>query len=51
MKPKQKNTKNKHIQIRVTEDQHRGISAYAKSKDKKISEILVEYLDKVIKEV
>jgi len=48
MKPKQKNTKNKHIQIRVTEDQHRGISAYAKSKNKKISEVIVEYLDKLL---
>jgi len=42
-----KTNKTKYLQIRVTEEQHQKISAYAKSKDKKISEIIVEYLDKV----
>ena len=43
-----KTNKTKYLQIRVTEEQHQKISSYAKSKNKKISEVIVEYLDKLL---
>ena len=49
MKTKQKVTKGKYLQFRVTEDQHKKISDYAKSKDKTMSEITIEILRKQIK--
>jgi len=48
MRPKQKITKDKHIQIRVTSDQHQKISDYAKSKGRNISEIILDELKKQI---
>ena len=51
MRPKQKITKDKHIQIRVTSDQHQKISDYAKSKSMNISEIILDELKKQIKDL
>lgn len=42
--------KTKYLQIRVTEKQHQEITKLAKSMNKNISEIVVEYLDKLTKQ-
>lgn len=45
-----KETKTKYLQIRVTEKQHQEITKVAQSMNKKISEIVVEYLDELTKQ-
>lgn len=51
MRPKQKTIKDKHIQLRVTAEQHQKISNYAKSKGRNISEIILDELKKQIKDL